>query len=81
VLIVKGVHRCGSQGYVELVVTELGGDPEMHNESVPFLGLEASELERMAVNGGASRVAFFGGYQNQPYNREESVDLVMVAEC
>jgi len=80
VLIVKGVHRCGAQGYMELAVTELAGDPEMRSESVPFLGLEASELERMALNAGATEVAFFGGYQNQPYDREKSVDLIMVAE-
>jgi len=79
VLIVKGVHRCGSQGHVEMVVAETTGDPEMHSESFPFLGLEATDLERMATEGGATTVNFYGGYKNRPFVRENSVDLVMVA--
>ena len=80
VLIVKGVHRCGSQGYVEMVVAETAGEPEMHSESVPFLGLEPAELERMAIEEGATNVKFYGGYQNQPFAREKSIDLIMVAK-
>ena len=52
----------------------------MRSESTPFLGLEASELERLARDAGATTVAFYGGYGDQPYDRQESVDLVMVAE-
>ncbi len=79
VLIVKGVHRCGAQGYVEMVVADAAGEPEMHSESVPFLGFEAAELERMAIEGGATRVKFYGDYQNRPFTREKSVDLIVVA--
>jgi len=81
VLIVKGVHRCGSQGYVELVVAEVTGDPNMQSESVPFLGLEAPELERMAIEAGATRVRFYGGYQHRPFDREKSIDLIVVADA
>ena len=80
VLIIKGVHRCGSQGFVELIVTELTTKPEMRSESVPFIGLEATELDRMACEAGATQVTFYGGYQNQPYERQTSVDLIMVAK-
>ena len=80
VLIVKGVHRCGSRGYVEMVVAEISGDPEMHSESFSFLGFEAADLERMATEGGATTVNFYGGYQNRPFVREKSVDLIMVAK-
>ena len=79
-LILKGVHRCGNRGYVELVVTNLSGDTTMQSESTPFLGLEAADLERMARSAGARTVALFGGYQDQPYDPLKSVDLVMVAE-
>lgn len=79
VLIVKGVHRCGTQGFVEMVVADATGEPEMHSDSFPFLGFEAPELERMAIEGGAKSVEFYGGYQNRPFTREKSVDLVMVA--
>jgi len=79
-LIVKGVHRFGSQGYVDLIVTGLTATPEMRSESVPFVGLESTELERMARAAGAAHVTFCGGYQNQPYERQNSVDLIMVAK-
>jgi SAM-dependent methyltransferase len=79
-LILKGVHRCGDRGYVELIVTDLSGDAAMRSESTPFLGLEAADLERMASTAGAKKVAIFGGYQGQPYDRQQSVDLVVVAE-
>lgn len=78
-LIIKGVHRCGSQGFVELTVTELTATPEMHSESATIIGLEATELERMAREAGATQVTFYGGYQDQPYERQNSVDLIMVA--
>ncbi len=80
VLIIKGIHRSGARGYVDLVVLSPADSIEMHTESVPLLGLEAPELERTARRAGAAHVQFFGGYQNQPYDRHESVDLIMVAE-
>jgi SAM-dependent methyltransferase len=79
VLILKGVHRCGRQGYVELVVTPPGGGPPVHSESVPFLGLEAAELEDMVRQAGAAEVTFSGGYHGERYQTQKSVDLVMVA--
>ena len=55
VLVVKGVHRCGVRGYVELIVAGLAG--ELHTESAPLLGLEAAELESMARAAGAGGCA------------------------
>ena len=78
-LILKGVHRSGRQGYVDLVVVGTDDKPAMQHDSVPFLGLQADELEAMARQGGAHHIAFYGGYDNQPYRPDESVDLVMVA--
>ena len=78
-LILKGVHRSGRQGYVNLVVAGTDDKPAMEHDSVPFLGLRAEELEAMARKGGAHQIAFYGGYNNQPYRPDESVDLVMVA--
>ena len=80
VLILKGVHRCGDRGYVELVVADPADGTLRLSEATPFLGFEASALERFARDAGAKRVAFHGGYGGQPYDRQESVDLLMVAE-
>jgi SAM-dependent methyltransferase len=79
VLILKGVHRVGGKGYVELIVANFSGDAAMRTESVPLIGLESADLERMARRSGAAEVRFFGGYQEQPYDRGQSVDLLMVA--
>ena len=78
VLIVKGVHRCGRSGYAELIVTALTDKPEMHSRSMPFLGLEAEDLSKMVRDSGTADVTFYGGYQNQPHDRHQSVDLIMV---
>jgi len=79
-LIIKGVHRCGPRAYIELLVGYLEGNAKMRSDCVPLLGLEASDLEHHMREHGASRVSIFGGYQNQPYDRQKSADLVIVAE-
>jgi SAM-dependent methyltransferase len=79
VLVLKGVHRSGSRGFVELVVMRPEGGPPLLCESLPLVGIEAAELADAARRGGASQVQLFGDYQDRPYRREESVDLLMVA--
>jgi len=79
-LIIKGVHRCGDRAYVELLVSLLEGETKLRSTCVPFLGLESTDLERMMRECGAGRVRVFGGYQGEPYDREKSVDLMLVAE-
>jgi hypothetical protein len=78
-LVVKGVHRSGASGYVDLVVTTLDETPRLKTESVPLLGLEADALERAARRGGATQVDVYGGYDSRVYERETSADLIMVA--
>jgi len=79
VFLARGVHRCGDQGYVELIVADLSGGGPMRGESARLSGIEADELRRMALQAGAAEVQLFGGYQEQPYDRQQSVDLLMVA--
>ncbi len=79
-LIIKGVHRCGDCGYVDLLATLLTDPPELHSECVRFLGLEPELLERAARESGASSVQFFGNYQRRPFDRQTSQDLIMLAQ-
>jgi len=83
-VIVKGVHRCGRRGYVDLVVVPLGGLPAkslpMRADSVPLLGFEAADLDQWARLAGAETVAVFGDYLQHPYERERSTDLILVAQ-
>jgi SAM-dependent methyltransferase len=80
VLILKGVHRCGSGGYVDFLVVAPADGKLLHHESVPFLGLEASQLEQFARTAGAKTMHFFGDYRQHPYKPEKSTDLILVAE-
>jgi len=80
VLIIKGVHRSGSGGYMDLIVTPLDAPTDMQSESVAFLGMDAAELEQIARRAGALSVQLLGNYNYQPYDREGSVDLIVIAE-
>jgi SAM-dependent methyltransferase len=80
ILIHKGIHRNGTRGFVDFLVTSLSDGKLLHSESVPFLGLEATQLEQSARQAGAKTIYIFGDYKQQPYEREKSVDLIMVAE-
>jgi SAM-dependent methyltransferase len=79
-IILKGIHRCGNRGYVELVIIDPSGGAVVRSESTQFLGLEADDLSQAARAAGAKKIAIFGGYQDEPYQRQQSVDLVMVAD-
>lgn len=80
VLILKGVHRCNTRGYVEFLAASPTEGKLLHHESVTFLGLEASHLEQTARAAGAKTVHFFGDYKQNRYKPEKSPDLIMVAE-
>jgi SAM-dependent methyltransferase len=80
VLITKGVHRSGSRGYMNLIIASLDASTELQTESVPFLGIEADTLDDIVRRAGASSVQVFGDYQEQPYDRDSTVDLIVVAE-
>jgi SAM-dependent methyltransferase len=77
-LVIKGVHRSGGRGYVELLAQPLAEGAKLRALAVPFLGLEAAGLEDALR--GAGRVSIFGGYRGQLYDRGTSADLVLVAE-
>ena len=80
VLITKGVHRSGNHGYVDLIVATLRDEVRMQSESARLLAFDAPDLERMADEAGAAGVGFFGNYQDGPYERRKSLDLIAVVE-
>ncbi|MCL2648927.1 MAG: class I SAM-dependent methyltransferase [Phycisphaerales bacterium] len=77
-VVVKGVHRVGSDGYVELLVID-PATGKMQADSARFLGLSALELEEMARLAGATSVQFYGSYQDAAYCETTSTDLILVA--
>lgn len=81
-LIVKGLHRAADRGFVDLLVIDPAAQPpRLQADTAAFWGLEGEELAAMARQAGAVEVRLYGGYQEQPYDREKSVDLVMVARA
>ena len=80
-LIIKGVHRAGDGGFVDLLVTKIEADQAtLHSDCVPFMGLRAEQLEGYARSAGAANVEFFGDYVRSPYEAATSVYLIMVAQ-
>lgn len=79
-IVVKGVHRAGGRGFVDLVDLTLAADGvEPRYESPAFLGLKADQLVRTAENAGAKRVQCYGDVQFAAYDRSQSTDLIVVA--
>ncbi len=78
-LVIKGVHRAGTRGFVDLLVSTCHDPPTLESESIPLLGLEAADLERCFVRAGCRSFEVWGGYAEQPYQRESSTDLIVVA--
>ncbi len=78
-LLLKGIHRAGGVGYVEFVEVDLSSDPPQELTSTAVVrGIEADELRRAVQQGGGGDTRFYGGYNDEPYVREESADLIMV---
>jgi hypothetical protein len=69
-------HEFYRDGMIPVLKSVLS-EPKYRNK---LLGLEATNLEQMGRRAGAVQVHCFGGYQDQPYERSESADLVMVVE-
>jgi SAM-dependent methyltransferase len=78
-LVLKGIHRWRAQGFLELVVAR-PGDEIPRTESTPLLALEAGFLQRTVLRAGGKDVRLHGDYQERPYDRGQSVDLILVAE-
>jgi glycine/sarcosine N-methyltransferase len=78
-LLVKGVHRAGALGYVELidVLLDPAGVSPRYDCSAS-LGLEDADLARYARNAGAADVQCYGNFQCETYQREQSQDLLVV---
>jgi SAM-dependent methyltransferase len=79
VLAIKGIHRCGDMGLVEVLMVDEREGKLIQSRSTPFLGLDRAWLEERVRAAGAGTVAFYGGYGKQPYADKTSEDLLMAA--
>jgi SAM-dependent methyltransferase len=78
-ILLKGIHRIAERGFVDVVSLSLGGnDVDSRFRTAMILGLEANELLATAERAGATDLRVFGDYQESPYDRERSQDLILV---
>jgi len=78
-ILVKGVHRVGDHGFIDLLDLSLaGGELGSRTHAARFLGLREDELRAAATAAGGTEVQFFGSFQESPYEAASSADLIMV---
>ncbi len=76
-MVLKGVHRAGDVGWVELVVQPIVGGA-LRNHSVRFWGLSAERLTTVA-NDAHADVQLFGGVDGRAFDPATSTDLILIA--
>jgi SAM-dependent methyltransferase len=80
-LIIKGVHRGGDRGYVDLLVTRVDtSPPELQADCIPFLGLHPADLEGPARAASAAATEVYGTYHRDGYDPARSPDLILIAQ-
>ncbi len=78
-VILKGLHRHGETGYVDLVISRQEPVPSLHSESIRWWGLNVDVLTDWFSECGGEVLGVFGGYGDEPYQAATSVDLIVVA--
>ncbi len=80
-MIIKGVHRAGRLGFVDMILVSLDSDvPRLHAPTSRLLGLDIEQLRQWVGNGGAGDCQAFGGYDRAAYDPASSADLILVAQ-
>lgn len=78
-VLLKGLHRVGGRGYVDLIDLRMTSAGLVKRFDTPsFMGIEAEDLAAAVKAGGGRDVRLFGGYDAEPYDRNQSVDLICV---
>jgi SAM-dependent methyltransferase len=76
----KGMHRSGSTGYVDLIDVSLGKGAKVNIETPAFIGLEAADLAATLESNGATAIRAFGGYDESPHVRTSSADILVTCQ-
>lgn len=79
--LLKGVHRVGDRGFVNVVLHDSAGSPNRQTMSTPLLALDGEQLSSALASAGFAGVTLLGNYAGEPYRWAESADLIAVARC
>jgi hypothetical protein len=78
-ILLKGIHRVGPRGFVDVVTLDVsGGGVDGQFRTATILGIEAEDFLRLATSAGATDLQVFGNYEQAPYHRDQSQDLILV---
>lgn len=78
-VLLKGLHRVGARGYIDLIDLSLAeGPPSPRYDQPSFLGIDAQAFQDFARKVGAASLECWGNYQKKPYAAESSPDLIAV---
>lgn len=78
-ILLKGIHRVGPRGFIDVVTLDLSaGGADGQFRTATILGIEAEDLLGVATRAGATDLQVFGNYEQAPYRRDQSQDLILV---
>lgn len=78
-ILLKGIRRIGSRGFVDLVDLLIGPDGITNqSKGSELIGLEADDVCSAFMKAGNGCTEIFGGFNGEPYDREGSRDLTVV---
>jgi SAM-dependent methyltransferase len=79
VVIIKGIHRVGHRGYVDILEARAdGGEAEFTPQSATFLGITARQIREAVGEAGGAVVAACGSHDGSEYDESSSEDLIVV---
>lgn len=76
-LLLKGTHRAGGYGFVELLLVRPGD--ELHSQTARFLALKASQVVEWCRAAGCKDVELYGNWKREAFDAKKSGDLIVVA--
>lgn len=78
-ILLKGLRRIGSRGFVDLVDLLIGtGGVTNQSKGSELIGLEADDLCSAFKKAGASRIEALGGHNGEAFDRASSRDLIVI---
>lgn len=78
-IVLKGIHRAGTYGYVDLIDIEPGEAAlNPRYDAAVFIEITAEDLVTAVQNQGATDITVFGDFAETPYDYQSSPDLILV---
>lgn len=79
--IVKGVHRSGDRGYIDVAEVPIGTvDDFTHCRSTPVLSLSGEDLANAFATAGLAEITLYGDHARSPFVASESANLIAVGK-